>query len=69
MFRYLRVYVLGIAHVPDGRGTFTRLTVEENLQLGGVLQHDPRLVGQDIERVYAYFPILRQRRTQQAGTL
>ena len=56
-------------HVPDGRGTFTRLTVEENLQLGSVIRRDTGLIRQDIERVYAYFPVLQQRRLQQAGTL
>ncbi len=60
---------LGIAHVPDGRGTFTRLTVDENLQLGAILRTDPQGVRQDFDRVFAYFPILRQRRTQQAGAL
>ena len=60
---------LGIAHVPDGRGTFTRLTVEENLQLGGVLRRDTEGVKRDIDRMYDCFPILRQRRRQQAGTL
>jgi branched-chain amino acid transport system ATP-binding protein len=60
---------LGVGHVPDGRGTFTRLTVEENLQLGGVIRRDTAGVRQDIERVYGYFPVLKQRRTQQAGTL
>lgn len=60
---------LGIAHVPDGRGTFTRLTVEENLQLGGVLRRDAEGIKRDIDRMYDYFPILRKRRRQQAGTL
>lgn len=60
---------LGIAHVPDGRGTFTRLTVEENLQLGGVLRRDTEGVKRDIDRMYDCFPILRQRRRQQAGAL
>jgi branched-chain amino acid transport system ATP-binding protein len=60
---------LGVGHVPDGRGTFTRLTVEENLQLGGVIRGDTAGVVRDIERVYAYFPVLKERRTQQAGTL
>jgi branched-chain amino acid transport system ATP-binding protein len=60
---------LGVGHVPDGRGTFTKLTVEENLQLGGVVRRDIAGVRRDIERVYAYFPVLKQRRTQQAGTL
>jgi len=60
---------LGIAHVPDGRGTFTRLTVEENAQLGGVLRRDAAGIKRDIDRMYDYFPILRKRRRQQAGTL
>ena len=60
---------MGIAHVPDGRGTFTRQTVEDNLRLGGILRRDRRVLASDIERVYAYFPILKKRRAQQAGTL
>ncbi len=60
---------LGIAHVPEGRGTFTRLTVEENLQLGAMTRRNGPDVKQDIERVYDHFPRLRQRRMQQAGTL
>lgn len=60
---------MGIAHVPDGRGTFTRLTVEENLQLGAVLRRDASGVKRDIDRMFDCFPILRQRRRQQAGTL
>jgi branched-chain amino acid transport system ATP-binding protein len=60
---------LGIAHVPEGRGTFTRLTVEENLQLGAMTRRNGPDIKQDIERVYDHFPRLRQRRMQQAGTL
>ena len=60
---------LGIAHVPEGRGTFTRLTVEENLQLGAMTRRDRAEIAADIERVYGYFPRLKERRTQQAGTL
>ncbi len=60
---------LGIAHVPEGRGTFTRMTVEENLQLGAMARRNGPEIKQDIERVYAHFPRLRQRRMQQAGTL
>jgi branched-chain amino acid transport system ATP-binding protein len=59
---------LGIGHVPDGRGTFVSLTVEENLRLGAYTRRD-RQVAQDFERVYGYFPRLRERRHQQAGTL
>jgi branched-chain amino acid transport system ATP-binding protein len=60
---------LGIAHVPDGRGTFVHLTVEENLRLGAYTRADRARVAQDFERVYGYFPRLRERRRQQAGTL
>jgi branched-chain amino acid transport system ATP-binding protein len=60
---------LGIAHVPEGRGTFTRMTVEENLQLGAMTRRNGSYIKQDIERVYDHFPRLRQRRAQQAGTL
>jgi len=61
---------LGIAHVPDGRGTFTHLTVEENLRLGAYSRRDRKeVVAADFARVYDYFPRLRERRQQQAGTL
>jgi branched-chain amino acid transport system ATP-binding protein len=60
---------LGIAHVPQGRGTFTTMTVEENLQLGAISRKDTKAIGDDIERMYAHFPVLKQRHTQQAGTL
>jgi branched-chain amino acid transport system ATP-binding protein len=60
---------LGVAHVPDGRGTFVRLTVEENLELGAITRRDRRAIAADVERVYGYFPILEKRRGQQAGTL
>jgi branched-chain amino acid transport system ATP-binding protein len=60
---------LGVAHVPDGRGTFTQLSVEENLRLGAYVRRDKRGVAEDIERMYERFPRLRERRNQQAGTL
>jgi len=60
---------LGVAHVPDGRGTFTRQTVENNLQLGAMTRHDKAGIAADMEMVYGYFPILKKRRTQQAGLL
>jgi branched-chain amino acid transport system ATP-binding protein len=59
----------GVAHVPDGRGTFLNLSVEENLRLGAYTRRDRREVESDYERVYGYFPRLRERRKQQAGTL
>ena len=60
---------LGVAHVPDGRGTFSELTTEENLKLGAYIRRDRAAVQADLERVYGYFPRLRERRRQQAGTL
>jgi len=60
---------LGVAHVPDGRGTFLNLTTEENLRLGAYVRRDRPAVESDLERVYGYFPRLRERRRQQAGTL
>ncbi len=60
---------LGVAHVPDGRGTFTDLTVEENLRLGAYVRTDRRAVHADFDRVFGYFPRLKERRGQQAGTL
>jgi branched-chain amino acid transport system ATP-binding protein len=60
---------LGIGHVPDGRGTFVHLTVEENLALGAYTRRDRAAASRDTERVLSYFPRLRERLTQQAGTL
>ncbi len=60
---------LGIAHVPQGRGTFSRQTVEENLEIGAMTRRDRKAIATDVERVYGYFPRLKERRTQQAGTL
>jgi branched-chain amino acid transport system ATP-binding protein len=57
-----------IAHVPEGRGTFVDLTVEENLRLGAYVRRD-REVKADLERVAGYFPWLAERRRQRAGTL
>ena len=59
----------GIAHVPQGRGTFVRMSAEDNLQLGAYSRSDKNEIAADIERVYSYFPILKKRRNQQAGTL
>ncbi|HOA93219.1 MAG TPA: ABC transporter ATP-binding protein [Quisquiliibacterium sp.] len=59
----------GIAHVPDGRGTFTALSVEENLRLGAYVRKDKQAVEEDIERMYQTFPRLKERFRQQAGTL
>jgi branched-chain amino acid transport system ATP-binding protein len=60
---------LGIAHVPEGRGTFVHLSTEENLRLGAYVRKDRAEVEQDFDRIYGYFPRLAERRRQQAGTL
>jgi branched-chain amino acid transport system ATP-binding protein len=60
---------LGIAHVPQGRGTFSRQTVEENLEIGAMTRRGRAAIASDVERVYGYFPRLKERRNQQAGTL
>jgi len=60
---------LGIGHVPDGRGTFTEMSVEENLHLGAYTRKDKDAVQFDMERVFGYFPVLKERLHQQAGTL
>jgi branched-chain amino acid transport system ATP-binding protein len=59
---------LGIAHVPDGRGTFMELSVEENFRLGAYIRRD-REVAADFDRLCGWFPRLKQRWKQQAGTL
>ena len=59
----------GIAHVPEGRGTFAQLSVEENLRLGAHVRRDRAGVKADRERVLRRFPILAERRRQAAGTL
>lgn len=60
----------GIALVPEGREIFARLTVEENLKLGGYIHRkDPKLFARDVEEMVALFPILGERMTQSAGTM
>ena len=60
---------LGIAHVPEGRGTFVRMTVEENLRLGAMTRRDRAAITADIDEIYGLFPRLAERSGQQAGTL
>ncbi len=60
---------MGVAHVPDGRGTFTALSTEENLRLGAYVRRDKAELALDMEKAFTRFPILKQRRNQQAGTL
>ena len=59
----------GIAHCPEGRHVFPYLTVRENLTMGAYVRRDTAAVAADLERVYAHFPILADRRRQAAGTL
>ena len=59
----------GLAMVPEGRGVFTRMTIFENLQMGAYIRRDAASVANDIERVFATFPRLKERRDQLAGTL
>jgi branched-chain amino acid transport system ATP-binding protein len=59
----------GVAHVPEGRGTFPALTVDENLRLGGYVRSDGGAVRADVERCYKWFPRLDDRRRQPAGNL
>ncbi len=63
-----KIVRLGIAHVPEGREVFPFLSVEENLKMGAFTRSDNG-VGDDIEMVYRYFPILKERRNQQSGYL
>ncbi|MGI5217915.1 ABC transporter ATP-binding protein [Nocardia sp. CA-290969] len=60
---------LGVAHVPEGRGTFTPLTVEENLRLGAYSRRARGSTEADLHRVYDYFPVLREKRHETAGQL
>ncbi|MFF4227134.1 ABC transporter ATP-binding protein [Streptomyces abikoensis] len=64
-----RVVALGLAHSPEGRHIFPRLTIAENLQLGAFLRKDGDGIAHDIRRVYELFPILGERARQAAGTL
>ena len=64
-----KIVSLGLAHVPEGRHVFARMTVAENIAMGAYSRRDPAGVAQDLERVYASFPRLREREKQLAGTL
>lgn len=60
---------LGMAHVPEGRHVFARMTVEENLRMGAYILRDQKRISENLERVYSHFPRLKERRRQLAGTL
>jgi branched-chain amino acid transport system ATP-binding protein len=64
-----RIVRRGISHVPEGREVFALLSVHDNLMMGAYTRRDRDAVARDLEAVYAYFPILRQRRDQDAGLL
>ena len=59
----------GLVMVPEGRGVFTRMTITENLQIGAYIRDDKDGIAQDIERMFAIFPRLRERKDQLAGTM
>ena len=60
---------LGLAHVPEGRHVFARMTVEENLRMGAYILKDQKKVSENLEKVYGHFPRLKERYKQLAGTL
>ncbi|GAA1365213.1 ABC transporter ATP-binding protein [Streptomyces beijiangensis] len=64
-----KIVALGLAHSPEGRHIFPRLTIAENLQLGAFLRTDKAAIAKDIQRAYDLFPILGERRKQASGTL
>jgi branched-chain amino acid transport system ATP-binding protein len=64
-----RIVELGISHVPEGRGIFSNMTVLENLELGAYLRRDRPAIAADLERAFALFPRIKERRTQIAGTM
>jgi branched-chain amino acid transport system ATP-binding protein len=59
----------GLVMVPEGRGTFTRMTITENLQMGAYVRNDDAEIAADIDKVFAIFPRLKERRAQLAGTM
>jgi branched-chain amino acid transport system ATP-binding protein len=59
----------GLVMVPEGRGTFTRMTISENLQMGAYTRKDKADMALDIERVFSFFPRLKERKDQLAGTM
>jgi branched-chain amino acid transport system ATP-binding protein len=64
-----KIVALGLAHSPEGRHIFPRLSIEQNLQLGAYLRKDAAGITKDIQRAYELFPILGERHKQAAGTL
>ena len=64
-----RIIGMGLAHVPEGRHIFARMTVEENLRMGAYIIRDAKKIASNLEMVYSHFPRLRERSRQVAGTL
>ena len=64
-----KIISLGLAHVPEGRHVFARMTVEENLRMGAYIQRDQKSIQKNLDKVYEYFPRLKERWKQLAGTL
>lgn len=64
-----KIVAMGLAHCPEGRQVFSRLSVLENLKIGAFLRKDHKKIEKDLELVYSLFPVLAERKTQSAGTL
>ena len=64
-----KIVTLGMAHIPEGRHVFTRMSVEENLEMGAFSLKDQSDLEKDLDMVYGLFPRLKERRNQKAGTL
>lgn len=64
-----KIVTMGLAHVPEGRHVFTRMTVSENLSMGAYFRNDKKKIAQDLEVVFESFPRLKERSKQMAGTL
>ena len=64
-----KIISMGLAHVPEGRHVFARMTVEENLRMGAYIIKDQKKISENLENVYSHFPRLKERSRQLAGTL
>ena len=64
-----KIISMGLAHVPEGRHVFARMTVEENLRMGAYIIKDQKKISENLENVYSHFPRLKERSRQMAGTL
>ena len=64
-----KIVKMGLVQVPEGRHIFQKMSVEENLKLGSYLRNDKEKIAEDLEYVYSFFPILKERSKQQGGTL